>query len=115
MKITEAYAGSGLVVIPDDVDMQVAALTEPLACVINAIEDCRIKLGDTVLVVGAGPMGLINILVADLQGAARIIVSEPLAERREYARKLGALTIDPATEEIKKIVKELTHGLGVDL
>jgi len=115
VKIDDSYAKTGMVKIPDNVDMQAASLTEPLACVINAIEDCQIKLGDRVLVVGAGPMGLLNVLVSKLQGAAEVLVSEPVKERREQAQKVGALTIDPTTEDIASRVKELTDGLGVDV
>lgn len=100
--------------IPEDISFAEAALVEPLACCLNGTRALHIELGDDVVVVGAGSIGLLHMLLARAQGA-RVIVSEPLTERRERAKILGAHEVvsgdvaDPVTA-----VKELTGGHGAD-
>ncbi|MDI3547805.1 MAG: L-iditol 2-dehydrogenase [Halanaerobiales bacterium] len=114
VKISQSYAELGIAAIPEDIDLQEAALTEPLACVINAIDDCKIQLSDKVMIIGAGPMGLLNLMVAQLRGASQIIVSELVAERRKVASDLGATVIDPTKDDLSSFISELTDGAGVD-
>lgn len=100
--------------IPDGVLFTEAALVEPLACCLNGTRALRIGLGDDVVVVGAGSIGLLHMLLARAQGA-RVIVSEPLSERRQRAKALGAHAVvggddvDPVAA-----VRELTGGRGAD-
>ena len=75
--------------IPDRLSDVEAALAEPLACVVNGQRKNGIALGDTVLVVGAGPIGLMHVQLARAQGA-KVLVSEPSANRRALAGELGA-------------------------
>jgi len=98
--------------IPDHVSYEEAAFCEPLACCINGIMDSRIELGDDVVVIGAGPIGLKHVQLARCLGA-RVIVSDPLLARLELARRLGAHdTINPVQEDPIARVQELTAGLG---
>ena len=70
--------------------------------------------GTMLLLIGAGPMGLLHLVLARRLGAV-VIVSEPEEGPRSWARKLGAIaTIDPASEDLGKRVKELTDGAGAD-
>lgn len=88
------------------------AFTEPLACVVNSINRTGIELGDDVVVIGGGTMGLLHVMLAKLRGA-RVIVSEPLAERREKALSLGAdAVIDPMNCDAVAEVMRLTNGQG---
>ena len=88
------------------------AFTEPLACVVNSVNRTNIELGDDVVVIGGGTMGLLHVMVAKLRGA-RVIVSEPLEERRERALRLGAsAAIDPIHADAVEEVKKLTEGRG---
>lgn len=88
------------------------AFTEPLACVVNSINRTGIELGDDVVVIGGGTMGLLHVMLAKLRGA-RVIVSEPLAERREKALALGAdAVIDPMSCDAVAEVMRLTNGQG---
>ena len=101
--------------IPDHLSFEEAALAEPLACCLNGNEISRIGLGDTVLLVGAGPIGLMHLQLARAAGASLIIVSEPLAHRREAALKMGAhYAVDPNEVDLSQFVKKHTDGLGVD-
>lgn len=100
--------------IPDNVSYEEAAFTEPLACCLNGITMSNIKLGDDVLVIGAGPIGLLHVQLARLKGA-RVIVSEPMATRREVALQLGAHdTFDPSASDATERVLQLTEGRGAD-
>jgi L-iditol 2-dehydrogenase len=95
---------------------EVVALAEPLACVINGQERVRIERGDTVVVLGAGPIGLLHVKLAQLAGAKRVIVSQRSATRRDVARAAGAdVVIDPNQEDVVARVKHETAGLGADV
>lgn len=97
--------------IPDGMTFEQAAMAEPVACCIHGIDMCEIHPGDTVAVFGAGMIGLIMLQLAKISGAATLISIEPIAEKREIARKLGAdLTIDPFTEDVSEVLKQ--HGIS---
>ncbi len=101
--------------IPSDVSFENAAVTEPLACAVDSIDVCRVKTGSSVLIIGAGPMGLMNLLVARAAGASKIIVSEVKPERLEVAKELGAdVVVDPTKKKLIDAVRAETNGLGVD-
>jgi len=103
-------------VIPDHLTYEEAAVTEPLACVLHGVEDARVKLGDTVAVIGAGPIGLLHLLVAKKMGADKIIVSDTIDERLQLARELGAEeTVNAKREDTVKKTKQLTDGYGADV
>ena len=102
--------------VPKGLSFEEAALAEPLACVMNGQERVGVKMGDTVAILGAGPIGILHIKLARLAGARLIIVSEPNPLRREAALKAGAdMAIDPTTEDIFARAKSVTDGLGVDV
>lgn len=104
-----------LVGISDAISYDEAALTEPLGCTVNSIETCRLKVGASLLIVGAGPMGLMNLLVGRVAGAGKIIVSEPNENRLRLAEKLGAdVLVNPEEEDLVLRVKEETEGLGAE-
>ncbi|HEY2809005.1 MAG TPA: alcohol dehydrogenase catalytic domain-containing protein [Steroidobacteraceae bacterium] len=87
--------------LPTGVAFTVGALVEPLAVAHHAVELARIAPGDSVLVIGAGPIGAGVTLFARLAGARHVLVSEPAAARREIAAALGATAlIDPASEDV---------------
>jgi L-iditol 2-dehydrogenase len=92
------------------------ALTEPLACAVNAIELADVRLGDDVLVVGAGYMGLLLLQLASQRGPRHLIVADVRDEALEHARALGAThVVNAATEPATELVLELTGGTGVDV
>lgn len=84
-----------------------AAMAEPVSCCVHGIDLCNIKSGDEVLVIGGGPIGLIMLQLAKMAGASKTILSEPIAEKRAVAEKLGAdLTVNPLEEDVQAILKE---------
>ncbi len=102
--------------VPRHIPLEDAALTEPLACCIHGIDRAKIKLGDTVFIVGAGPIGLILLQLARLAGASNIIVSDLIDKRLQIAEKLGAdVTINAREENVLDKIRELTYGRGVDI
>ena len=101
--------------LPNDLPFEYGAFTEPLACVVNSMEQAQVELGNDVVIIGAGIMGLLHVMVSKLRGA-RVIVSEPDAERRELAKEVGAdILIDPAKEDFVETIKSLTEGRGADV
>jgi L-iditol 2-dehydrogenase len=103
-------------VLPDDLDFATACLMEPLACVIQGQRRARVAPGDCVLVLGSGPIGALHIQLAKLNGAARIIVSDPVEWRREKACRFGAdFTVDPAVDDVIERTQKYTDGVGVDV
>jgi L-iditol 2-dehydrogenase len=101
--------------VPPGLSLEMAALTEPLACVLNSLETCRLRPGDALLIVGAGPMGLMHLLLARLMGAARLMVTEPDPERQSWAQRLGATeVVDPGREEMPAAALAATGGRGFD-
>lgn len=97
-------------------DPAVGALIEPLACVLRAQEAIRVGMNDTVLVIGAGPIGVMHTKLAQVRGAAKVIVSEMIEFRREQAAALGAdWVVDPAVEDLAAILSRETGGRGPDV
>lgn len=89
------------VVLGDAVPLAPGALVEPLAVGLHAVVRARIGAGDRVLVIGAGPVGLATLLWASRLGVGELVVSDPLASRREAAGGYGATAVvDPTTEEL---------------
>ena len=102
--------------IPDSLPYKHAALTEPLACVVHGIEESNIALGDTAVVIGAGPIGQMLIMLAKKAGASTVIVSDLAELRRNVAKKAGAdIVIDPSVENSVERVREETEGRGADV
>lgn len=101
-------------IIPDHVSDEEATFVEPLADCIHAVMDqARVRLGDTVLILGAGQMALQQVMIAKAVGAT-VIVSEPIAERRAHAKQFGADHVVDGAEDVVTQVKELTEGRGAD-
>jgi L-iditol 2-dehydrogenase len=102
--------------LPRGLDPVTAAMTEPASCCLSGLEMFRMPRGATVLVIGGGIMGLLTMVLARRRGARRLILSDPLAERRAMAKRLGAsVVLDPASESLADRVRELTKGRGADV
>lgn len=102
--------------LPSGLSLDTAAYVEPLACAIHGQDRVGIRSGDTVLVLGGGPMGLAHIALARMNGASAVIVSEPDPGRRSLAQRLGAdSTIDPTSQSLDETLADLTGGIGPDV
>ena len=103
-------------VLPKDVSFEQAAILEPLACVVNGNEAASIRLGDSVVIIGSGPIGLLHLQLSRLKGAGSTIVLDTSKARLEKAKELGAdhtITVgeDGGIEE----VSSLTGQKGADV
>jgi threonine dehydrogenase-like Zn-dependent dehydrogenase len=102
--------------LPEGLSPATAALAEPAACCLAGLEMVRELRGARVLVIGGGVMGLLTLALARVRGAAPLILSDPLATRREAATRLGAdAVVDPSREDLGEVVRRLTDGRGADL
>jgi L-iditol 2-dehydrogenase len=102
--------------IPDAMSFDEATLIEPVGCCLRAIKKCGVQAGDSVAVIGAGVTGIIHLMLSRLQGASKIIVSDPFDFRLEAARRFGAdVTVNPEDEDVVAVVKAETDGRGVDI
>jgi len=112
----EAIRQGNIVSLPQNLSYEEAVLNEPFSCCYNGILACDIRPGDVVLIVGAGPIGIMNLLLASLSGASKVIISEMIEERRTRALEFGAdLAINPAKEDLTAAIGEATDGRGVDV
>ena len=102
--------------LPDSVSFTAGALIEPLACCIRGLRNAGTGFNDTVLIVGAGPIGLMHLQLAHIAGASKVIVSEPNEYRRNIAKELGAeVVVDSMKEDLAEVVRKETNGMGVDV
>ncbi|MFC2070044.1 zinc-binding dehydrogenase [Chloroflexota bacterium] len=109
------YNDGAVYPLPEGVSLEVGALLEPVSVAVHAVDAANISPGGTVAILGAGPIGLLIQEVALIAGAAKVLVSEPVASRREMAKKLGAtVVVDPINEDLEEAAKKLTEGRGFD-
>ncbi len=109
-----AVAQGNVTRLPDSVSFEEAALNEPLSCAFNGMEQCNIRPGDSVLIIGAGPIGIMHAMLARLAGAGRVWVHDLSAERlacvKRIDEKLRTVCGDP-----KETVLSETGGEGADV
>lgn len=100
--------------ISKDVPVEVAACAEPLACAVNGLNKVNVKPGDSAVVIGAGPIGIIIAMLLKASGVSKIFLLETVPYRIEFAKKIGvAAVIDPINEAVKDIVMPETK-IGAD-
>ncbi len=100
--------------LPEGVDLRLAALVEPLAVACHDVRRAELAAGETAVVMGAGPIGLLVALVAAAEGA-RVVVSEVNKARLAFAEELGFVTIDAVSVDVAERVAELTAGARADV
>jgi len=117
MRVPEKSVRQGNIIpISASVDPAVAALMEPFACVLRGQNALDIKPGDSVLIIGAGPIGVMHMKLAKMRGVSQVIVSEPMQDRAIQIKKMGAdLVIDPTQEDLETKINNVTNGEGVDI
>ena len=103
-------------VVKKEIDFDVAAMAEPLACAVHGIDQAAIRPGQNVLIIGGGTIGLIMAQLARLEGAAVVMVSEPIEMRRKIALEVGAdAVINPMEEDLTQRIQEITGRTGADV
>jgi len=109
------YPESAVYPLADDISLEVGSFLEPVSVAIHATERANVHTGSSVAIAGGGPIGLLCLEMALHAGAARTLLSEPIAAKRTLARKLGAdVVVDPLKEDLLAAGKKLTDGRGFD-
>jgi L-iditol 2-dehydrogenase len=107
-------AERGIVALPANVSFEEATFIEPINTIVKAVQKARVTTGETVLIVGCGPIGLQILMVANLEGA-KLYTSDPMAVRRAKSLTLGALeSFDPSDGKLVEHLKARTEGRGAD-
>ncbi len=102
--------------LPEGLDYRVAAFTEPVSCAVHCLDQAGIRVGETVAIVGGGPMGQIIVQLARATGAGRLIMVTRSPEKLELAKRLGASdTISARESDPVGALMDLTDGLGADV
>ncbi|MHC5354795.1 2,3-butanediol dehydrogenase [Myroides sp. LJL115] len=102
--------------MPENMSFEQGALVEPAAVAVYAVSQSNLQLGQSVLVSGAGPIGLLAAQAAIARGASQVIVTDVAQKRLDKATQIGATTVLNALDpELDKKIKSLTDGLGVDV
>ena len=101
--------------LPENIDLEIAALCEPFNTVIRAFEKANPVYGDTLLISGPGPMGMLALLMGQYCGCGKIIMTGLTVDqqRLQMAEKLGAIPINIEKENVKERVRDITQGTGV--
>ena len=107
-------AERGIVALPDNVSFEEATFIEPINTILKAVQKARVTAGETVLVIGCGPIGLLLLMVAKLAGPC-LYTSDPMAVRRSKSLTLGAIeSFDPSGGKLVEEIKGRTEGRGAD-
>ena len=115
VRVMDWCVQGGMVRIPDAISFEEASFVEPLNTCLKGIETAGIQEGDTVFVIGQGPIGLLFTQLARLAGA-QVVASDRLAFRRELSLAMGAsAAFDPDDARLPETLKALSQGRGADL
>ena len=110
-----AHPAELCVPLPPSMDFADGAMLEPLGVTVHALSLAKIRPGNTISILGAGPIGLMTLQVA-LGSAGAVYVTEPISERRELAAELGATAVcDPGVDDPVAWLLDQTDGRGVDI
>ncbi|MDG6903037.1 MAG: alcohol dehydrogenase catalytic domain-containing protein, partial [Nitrososphaerota archaeon] len=104
----------GVLKLPDTMGFEVASLIEPLACCIRAIRKCHVEPGESALVAGAGPVGMMHALLMKTVGT-KVVLSDVSPDRLRFAEKAEAGRVVDAKGDVPAAVKSETEGKGVDV
>lgn len=116
VRIPEKACRQGNIVeLGANVSFDEAALNEPLSCVYNGFLKCDIKPGDSVLIIGTGPIGIMHAKLAKMAGAAKVMLNDISSERLEVCRKIDSSFIILQGGNLKEQVLEVTNGRGLDV
>jgi L-iditol 2-dehydrogenase len=107
---------ANLLPLPPQLSLKYGTLVEPLAVILHSLALARPTFGETAVVIGAGPIGLLTIAALKRAGVSRVTAVEPLPHRRELARAMGAeVALFGPTVDVSKQILADSHGQGVDL
>ena len=112
----ESIVGGGVNLIPAGLGYEEAAMAEPLASCLNGQQLAGVKKGDSVLILGAGPIGLLHAMLARVNGASQVLVAERLSSRLKISGRAHIdWVVDINKESLEEVVAEETSGRGIDV
>jgi len=114
VRVPEINIEHGVYVLPDELTYDDGAFIEPLACVVRGFRLGRFRPGSTVLILGSGIAGLLNVKLAKARGAERIIATDISKYRLDAAKRFGADTVIDATQDVPRLVREANGGRPAD-
>ena len=107
-------AERGIIALPDDVTFEEATFIEPINTIVKAVQKARVTSGETVLILGCGPIGLQLLMVSKLE-TDRLFTSDPIPQRRAKSLSLGAIeSFDPTSGKLVDEIRARTDGRGAD-
>ena len=110
-----ALKNGHVIKVPAGILPEHAALAEPVSCAVNAVENCGVREGETVVVLGAGPLGIMNLFVAREYGAGKLILGQREGKRLEQARGFACdRLVNTTKENLLDVVRAETGGVGAD-
>lgn len=110
------YNESAVFPLPDGLALDIGALLEPVSVAVHTMDIAQVKVGDAVIITGAGTIGLLLLQLAIRSGASKVLISEPVATKRKLAKELGAdVVIDPTNENLEEAANKLTDGRGFNV
>ena len=111
-----AIDNGNVIKIPNSLDYESAAISEPLSCAINAQGIAGVKAGDNIVIVGGGPLGAIHAELAKATGANKVIIVDICEERLKLLKKFRDITlVNSLDEDVYLKVTEETNGMGADV
>lgn len=110
----QAVRAGNIVPMEDHVSYAEAAITEALSCVYNGISQCRIRPGEYVLVIGAGPIGIMHAVLAKMSGAGRVYINDLSEERLKLCKEIDPSFIT-VSKDVVDFVREDTNQHGADV
>ncbi|MBW7883850.1 MAG: zinc-binding dehydrogenase, partial [Caldilineaceae bacterium] len=113
LRVPSRIVEQGVLTVPDHLDDATASLTEPLACCLHGLEAIHVQAGESLLIIGDGPMGLLQAMLGKQLGAAPIILSGMAPHRLDFARQIADVVVNSRTDDLGAAVNEATGG-GVD-
>lgn len=111
----KAVQQGNISILDDNISYEEAALIEPLSCVFNGQEIINIRLGDVVLIVGSGPIGIMHAMLANISGAAKVIMTDLQEARLDTAKEILPWLIKAPTTNLPEIINKESDGLGIDV
>jgi len=116
VRIPEAAVRQGNIIeLDESITFEEAAINEPFSCVYNGFLQCGIKPGDRVLIIGAGPIGILHAKLAKMAGASKVIINDLSPERLSICKKIDSNFIALQTGNLKEDIMRLTDGKGLNV
>lgn len=112
-----AIAMGNVVTIPDNCSFEQAVLAEPLSCCYNSYKALKTEPGDTLLVIGAGPIGALHCMINKLAGATKVMIADISQDRLDLLKEIDEsfILINSGKVDLYEEVMKLTDGRGVDV